>query len=173
MQATETTDPGVDSTDPAAIAGTYVTFDLSGQILGVEVRHVREILDQVSINRLPNAPHEIEGVIDIRGESIPVMDMGSRLGLPRSPDGEDTRIIVFEFVKDEDVQPVGVIADRVRDVTQIYGEEIEMPPEVVGTSWQSDHLLGFARHAGSLILLLNMQQVFGLVDGQAIESMFH
>ena len=145
---------------PAA-AGTYVTFDLSGQSLGVEVCHVREILDTVAISRLPNAPHEIEGVIDIRGESIPIVDMGSRLGLPRMEDGEDTRIIVFELRQGDQVRAVGVLADRVRDVTQIPAAEIEVPPEVIGATWEAELLRGFARHAGLLILLLNIERIFG------------
>lgn len=147
--------------DLTATAGTYVTFDLSGQVLGVEVRHVREILDTVSISRLPNTPHEIEGVIDIRGESIPIVDMGSRLGLPRMEDSEDTRIIVFEVVQDGRVRPVGILADKVRDVTQIWQEELEKPPVIIGTSWDPDLLSGFARHSGLLILLLNLDRVFG------------
>jgi len=143
-----------------AIAGTYVTFDLAGETLGVEVRHVREILDQIAIRRLPNAPPGIEGVIDIRGESIPIVDMGSRLGLPRMTDGEDTRIIVFEIGTEDAKRPMGVLADQVRDVTQITAEEIEGAPEIVGTSWSSELLHGIARHSGLLILLLNMNCVF-------------
>ena len=150
-----------DRDDHRATPGTYVTFDLGGQTLGVEVRHVREILDTVSITRLPNTPHELEGVVDIRGESIPIVDMGSRLGLPRMDDGEETRIIVFEIVQDGVVRPCGILADRVRDVTQIWQEELEDPPKVVGANWDSGLLSGFARHAELLILLLNLDRVFG------------
>ena len=154
-------------------AGTYVTFDLAGQSLGVEVCHVREILDTVEISRLPNASAEIEGVIDIRGESVPIVDMGSRLGLPRQAEGEDTRIIVFELMFRGKVRAVGVLADRVRDVTQILAEEIEEPPEVVGASWKSDLLRGFARHADLLILLLNIERIFETgAESVALDPMY-
>ena len=162
----------VDRPDLTATAGTYVTFDLGGQVLGVEVRHVREILDTVSISRLPNTPHEIEGVVDIRGESIPIVDMGSRLGLPRQDDGEETRIIVFEIIEEERVRPVGVLADRVRDVTQIWQEELESPPSVVGSSWDSELLSGFARHENLLILLLNLERVFGVGASGGLDPAF-
>ncbi len=155
-----------------AHAGTYVTFDLSGQVLGVAVRFVREILDQVAINRLPNSPSEIEGVIDIRGESIPIVDMGSRLGLRRMEDCEDTRIIVFEIRKNGVTRPVGVLADRVRDVTQISLDAIEDTPEVVGSSWDSALLRGLARHGGLLILLLNMDRVFDADGDASLDSLF-
>lgn len=143
-----------------AIAGTYVTFDLSGQTLGAEVRFVREVLDQVQMARLPNTPHEIEGVVDIRGETVPIVDMGAKLGLPRQPDGDETRIIVFEFENAGRIRPLGVLADRVRDVTQITAEEIESPPEIVGSSWDTEVLRGLARHADMLILLLNLERIF-------------
>ena len=162
----------LERTDLTATAGTYVTFDLGGQVLGVQVHHVREILDTVSISRLPNTPHEIEGVVDIRGESIPIVDMGSRLGLPRQEDGEETRIIVFELVVDDVVRPVGVLADKVRDVTQIWQEELESPPTVVGSSWDSELLGGFARHAGLLILLLNLDRVFGVGGVPGLDPAF-
>lgn len=146
--------------DREAVAGTYVTFDLCGQTLGAEVRYVREVLDQVQMARLPNTPHEIEGVVDIRGQTVPIIDMGSKLGLPRQEDGEETRIIVFELQHEGRVQPLGVLADKVRDVTQIMPEEVETPPEIVGSNWDANVLRGLARHADLLILLLNLDNIF-------------
>lgn len=153
---------GTAASEPArtsASGGTYVTFDLAGETLGVEVRWVREILDRVAVNRLPNSPPGIEGVIDIRGESVPIMDMGARLGLPRIEDGEDTRIIVFELVDGDATRPIGVVADQVRDVTRIGDDQIENPPEIEG-ALEADLLRGLARHGGLLILLLDVERVF-------------
>ena len=165
MQVTESQEKMVDAGGVVQaladdIAGTYVTFDLNGQNLGVEVRHVRAILDTTDVSQLPNATHEVEGVIDVRGESIPIIDIGSRLGMPRQSAGSDTRIIVFEFVSNGELRPVGILADRVRDVTEIAAEEIESPPEIVGATWRGELLRGFARHAGFLIMLLNAEAIF-------------
>jgi len=146
----------------AIMSDTFVTFDLGGETLGVEVGHVREILDKVTVNRLPNANADSEGMIDIRGESIPIVDMAGRLGLPRNADGEDTRIIVFEIGLAEDRRPVGVFADLVRDVTRIGPEQIERPPTVAGSHWEPAYLNAIARHGGELILLLDIQQIFGI-----------
>ena len=169
-----TSDHPVPNTEAAVIASdTYVTFDLCGETLGVEVRHVREILDKVSMNRLPNAGSEIEGVIDIRGESIPIVDMGGRLGLPRSDDGEDTRIIVFEIGDGDARRPLGVFADLVRDVTRINSEQIETPPKVSGSHWEPEYLNAIARHGGTLILLLDIQKIFGVSDStETLEAEF-
>ena len=161
----ENTSLAESSTSPATeldqVTGTYVTFELAGQLLGASVSHVREILDCVSIAQLPNSPTEIEGLIDIRGESIPVIDMGSRLGLPRQEQGTDTRIIVFEITVAATTRPVGVFADRVRDVLQISSEMIENPPEISTANWDPKLLLGIARHDDALLLLLNVDHVFG------------
>lgn len=156
-EATQPTDHSRASSD--ALGGTYLTFDLAGQILGVEVRSVREILDRATIRSLPNAPHDIEGIVDIRGRSIPIVDMGSRLALPRSEDGEDTRIIVFEFEEGGEIRPTGVIADRVRNVAQIAPEAIETPPTIAGTDSRNSVLQGVARQDDSVILLLDIGQI--------------
>lgn len=169
MHSTAKNDDATGNTDPSfpksAQPGTYVTFDLAGENLGVEVSHVREILDTVPLNRMPNASADMEGVVDIRGESIPIVDMGGKLGLPRKDDCEDTRIIVFEIRSGDDKRPIGVIADKVRDVTRISPEQIENPPKIAGSSWQSDLLLGLARHGDLFIMLLDVQRVFN-ADGQ-------
>lgn len=144
--------------------GTYVTFDLAGETLGVEVRWVREILDRVAVKRLPNSPAGIEGVIDIRGESVPIVDMGTRLGLPRVEDGEDTRIIVFELKAGDDDRPIGVFADQVRDVTRIGEDQIEPPPDIADSGWNAEQMRGMARHGGLLILLLDLKRVFRMED---------
>lgn len=147
---------------------TYVTFDLAGECMGVEVANVREILDRQSINRLPNTSSDVEGVIDIRGESIPIVDMGSRLGLPRSPDSEETRIIVFEIGVDS-TRPIGVFADRVRDVMLISTQMIEQPPAIEDMVHSPNLLTGIARHNDLLILLLDVQRVFHANDELSTE----
>lgn len=139
---------------------TYVTFDLADQTLGVAVRHVREILDLQKVSRLPNAPGEIEGVIDIRGTSVPIYDLGARLGLHHGPLGEDSRIIVFEVAQGAQSQALGVLADRVRNVTQIAPEAIEPPPAMAGRGVAGGVLHGISRLEGDLVMLLDLTRVF-------------
>jgi chemotaxis protein methyltransferase CheR len=77
-------------------ANTFLTFDLAGQTLGIPVRSVREILDMQPLCRLPGGAIEAAGVIDVRGSSVPVVDLGRRLGLGGPEDGPENRIVVFE-----------------------------------------------------------------------------
>ena len=147
--------------ETSGIPRTFVTFDISEQTFGVEVSYVREILDHIEISRIPNIRPDIEGVIDIRNESVPIMDIGSRLGMNNLETGADTRIIIFEIQSEGEARPIGILADRVRDVTQIPMTEIEAPPEAVGGIGSGNVLAGLARHNGLLIALLDIRSILG------------
>ena len=142
-------------------ASTYLTFDLGIQTLGVEVRNVREILDMQKITPLPNAPREVLGVVDVRGSSIPVVDLKSRLGIPSIEEGQDARIVVIEVAEGRTRKPLGILADRVRDVAQISEDEIEPCPSVGNGQWDSGILQGISRSGSDLIVLIRLDRLFG------------
>ncbi|MEM7212589.1 MAG: chemotaxis protein CheW [Pseudomonadota bacterium] len=144
---------------------TFVTFDISGQTFGVEVSFVREILDHIDIARVPNTRSEINGIIDIRNESVPIMDIGSQLGMHHLETGTETRIIIFEIFSDGKAKPIGILADRVRDVTQIPPSEIETPPDAIGGIGNGSVLSGLARHDDLLIALLDIEAILTLDSG--------
>jgi purine-binding chemotaxis protein CheW len=137
---------------------TYVTFELSGQVFAVDVGHVREILDLQPIARLPNAPGDLLGMIDVRGEGIAVIDLPARLGLHGGIDAEEGRIVVFEFGEDGRTA-VGVIADRVLSVVEIHEGDIETAPSAM-TRWDASAVQGVTRVAGRLTLLLALDRLF-------------
>ncbi|MFC0200302.1 chemotaxis protein CheW [Paracoccus rhizosphaerae] len=145
-------------------SSTYLTFDLSEQILGVEVRHVREILDMQRITRLPNAPHDVLGVVDVRGASVPVVDLKARLGIPAIDDSPDARIVVIDFA-DASHSPFGILADRVRNVDQIPGDEIEPCPGIGAGHWDSSSLKGLSRRGSDLVVLIRLDRIFAAAPG--------
>lgn len=157
-EPTRRTDPGA---SPGTETGTYVTFGLSDQVFGVEVAHVREILDLQPVCRLPNASQDCVGVIDTRGESIPVIDLAGRLGIARGEPGPDVRIIVFEICVDTEQRPIGILADRVLNVTRIPAREIEPPPSAAVAAGRASAIHGIARLDGSLVVLLDIEAAFG------------
>ena len=142
-------------------SSTYLTFDLGTQTLGVEVSNVREILDMQKITPLPNAPLEVQGVVDVRGSSIPVIDLKARLGIPAIEGSEDARIVVIEVAQGDARKPLGILADRVRDVDQISAEDIEPCPSVGDGQWDSRVLQGISRSGSDLIVLIRLDQLFG------------
>ena len=140
-------------------SSTYLTFDLGEQTLGVEVRHVREIIDRQKITRLPNAPMDVLGVVDVRGVSVPIIDLRARLGVPFGELGGDARIVVLEIGPDR--KPLGIEADRVRNVDQIGADEIEPVPSTGIGAPKTSALLGLSRRGADLIVLIDLDQIFG------------
>ncbi len=144
------------------ISSTYLTFDLGDQTLGVEVRHVREIIDPQKITRLPNAPMDVLGVVDVRGTSVPIIDLRARLGLPHTEFGGEERIVVLEIGPDR--KPLGVEADRVRNVDQITAAEIEPVPGTGAGSWDARVLQGLWRRGDDLVVLVDLDRILGSGD---------
>lgn len=149
----------LDETEDAAT--TFLTFDLDGQTFAVAVRHVREILDTQPITRMPNAPHEVRGVIDVRGSSVPIVDIAQRLGTGMSMEGPDTRVVVFEINgPGGEHRPVGILADSVRDVCRIEPSDIEAAPEFSTAGLSQELVLGLSRRNNSLIVVIDLMRLF-------------
>lgn len=145
---------------PAPEPTTFVTFELSEQLFAVDVAYVREILDRRPITPMPKAPHDVDGMIDVRGRSVAVVDLCARLGAMRREDTEETRIVVFEFPReDEEPLPLGVRADRVREVSQIPEEEIEPAPRT-DSAWSAELVRGVARSEQGIVVILDIEKVF-------------
>jgi purine-binding chemotaxis protein CheW len=162
MTATEMTQtrPGlrrrIAAVQGESATSTYVTFDLGDQIFAVDVANVREILDIQAISTLPNASSELMGMIDIRGQAIPVIDLSLPLGLPRlSRDQAEERLIVLDFAEDA-APPVAIAADRVRSVIEIAPGVIDPVPKVPG-SWHSGAMRGVTRLDGALVYLIDLR----------------
>jgi len=144
--------------DPAS--RICVTFQLAGQTFGVEVHHVREILDRQQIMRLPNSAHDCMGVIDTRGESVPVIDLAGRFAIARAEDGAETRIIVFDLDAAQRRHRLGILVDRVLDVIRIPGTQIEPAPATAFDAPAATGVLGIARIDGDLVALLDAGHIF-------------
>ena len=149
----------LDVLDDASAA--YLTFDLDGQTFAVAVQRVREILDPQPVTRLPNSSHDLLGVIDVRGISVPIVDLTAHLGIGVSEQGPDTRVIVFELERsDGDPRPLGILAERVRDVSRLTSGDIEKAPEVSDGGVSNDVIIGLCRRDGSLIVVIDLARVF-------------
>ncbi|MDD4334947.1 MAG: chemotaxis protein CheW [Desulfotomaculaceae bacterium] len=104
----------------------FLTFVLNGEEYGIEIRHVTEIIGIQNITAVPDMPHYIKGVINLRGKVIPVMDVRLRFGVEEREYDDRTCIIVINIEE----QSVGMIVDRVSEVLDIPKSEVEPPPKV-------------------------------------------
>jgi len=109
-----------------------VIFQLNDQQYALPIQETQEIIRMSNITRVPNTRHYVEGIINLRGSIVPVINLNKRLNLPAGEYGEDTRIIVVE----NKGQKVGMIVDVVLEVGRFNPDEIE-PPSVAGEGYGS------------------------------------
>jgi purine-binding chemotaxis protein CheW len=143
-------------------AGKYLTFVLSDEEYGIEILKVREINGMMDITAVPRMPDYVEGVINLRGKVIPVIDLRMKFGMAKAEHSPETCIIVVD-VKGT---TMGVVVDRVSEVLDIHSDELEDAPKV-GISVNTDFIHAMAKAKGSVKILLDINRV--LADGDYTE----
>ncbi|MCH7786388.1 MAG: chemotaxis protein CheW [Chloroflexi bacterium] len=153
--------------DAAQEEKQLVVFDLDSESYGVDIGAVREIIRMQDITRVPRAPDFVEGVINLRGKVIPVVDLRKKFGLPVPEEqSKDNRIVVVDIGG----QDIGVMVDAVTEVLRIATDSIA-PPSSVITGADSEYLLGIVKLESGLIILLDLEKVLSeeeratLLDG--------
>ncbi len=142
----------------------YVTLGISDETFAVEVQSVSEILDMRPIAHLPNAPAFLLGLIDVRGRGVPVIDLRVKLGLPPTPPTEQTRILVLDTKLAGRSGVVGLLVDRVFEVTELDERQLEAPPEI-GGRWRSDYIIGIGRRNGAFVIIFGLD---ALLTGEEV-----
>jgi len=137
----------------------YVTFSLGEELFGVEVTRAREILSVTPVTKVPQTPEYLLGVINLRGQVVPVVDMRLKLGLPAGEETEDTCVIVVEVQVDGESIIVGALADAVREVLEIRSDQIEPAPRL-GTRLKTEFITGMGKVDEQFLILLNIDRVF-------------
>ena len=149
-----------------AIGGEQiVVLDLGGEAYGVEIGRVEEIIRMQAITRVPNGPAFIEGVTNLRGRVIPVLDLRKRFGLPASDATRRSRIVVGELGE----HTVGLVVDGVSEVLQLSSEAVE-PPSTLVTSADSGFLRGVAKLDERLILLLDLSRILSRSEAEDLAA---
>src|SRR5208337_4100061 len=142
-----------------AAEGQFVTLGIDREVFAVPVETVLEILDMRQASRVPEAPPYMLGLIDLRGRSVPVLDLRVKLGLPAIPATETTRILVLEVTISGRPLVFGLVADRVIEVMALSAGEIEPAPDI-GTRWRSDYILGVGHRDGRFVIIFNLSRLF-------------
>lgn len=130
-----------------------VVLDLAGEAYGLDIGTVREIIRMQSVTSVPDAPDFVEGVINLRGRVIPVVDLRRRFGLAVSEPTAESRIVVVDIGGDD----IGVIVDAVTEVLLIAEDSIEEASSVVTTE-HSYYIRGIAKVADQLLILLDIER---------------
>ena len=144
-----------------------VLFSLDDVLYGADVHQVREIREAQDITPVPYAPFYIEGVTNLRGEVIPVIDLRKRFGIKEKSKDEKSKMMII--VQNEDKKAVGIIVDSVMEVMSISQNDIERTPDIL-TTVDSDCVLGIAKRGEDLIILLDLQKVISKKNAEATEA---
>ncbi len=144
-----------------------VVFDVGKEVYGVDISRVQEIIRMQAITRVPGAPPFVEGVINLRGKIIPVIELHHRFGLASSDAGTDGRIVVVET----EGHVVGMVVDSVSEVMRISTECIE-PPSAIVAGADTDYMRGIAKLEGRLIILLQLDKVLTSEQRASLQDAF-
>ena len=145
-----------------------VVFQLRGEQYGVGIAGVESIITPRDITRVPHAPDFVEGVMNLRGEIIPVVDLGKRFGLPPIDALEKNRIIVLEVEEAK----VGMIVDDVVEVLRLPGESIQ-PPSPIFSGIETSMLSGIAHWEDQIIILLDAGRALSSQEQDEIAESLH
>ncbi|HEY1729814.1 MAG TPA: chemotaxis protein CheW [Candidatus Baltobacteraceae bacterium] len=133
-----------------------VVFALQSNEFGIDIGQVREIDRLVPITRVPRVPAHVEGIINLRGQLVPIVDLRTRLGMPHAAPTKMARIIVAEIGP----RSIGMIVDEVREVVRIPTDQIEQSEGVL-EGLANEFIGALARIDERLIILLDVEKVLG------------
>jgi purine-binding chemotaxis protein CheW len=132
----------------------FLTFWLGEEVLGMDIRTVREIIQCGPMATVPLMPAFLRGVINLRGAVVPVIDLNARFGRPASQVGKRSCIVIFDAMRGGERTELGLLVDAVSEVIKIAADQIEPPPDF-GTSVRRDFIRGIGKVAKRFVILLD------------------
>ena len=150
--------------------GKYLTFALGPEEYGLEILKVREIIGYMEITAVPQTPQHVKGVINLRGQVIPVIDLRTKFGMETAEITEESCIIVVEISQGSRSFSTGIVVDHVQEVLDIDGQDIEEAPQF-GSSVDTNFILGMGKIGDTVKILLDIDKVLGGEDLSGFDDM--
>jgi len=144
-----------------------VSFKIGNEEFGVDILQVQEINRLVEVTRVPNAPDFVEGVMNLRGRIVPVVNLRKRLGLEKRENDKDTRVVVVEI----EGKTIGFIVDSVSEVLRVSKSVVEPPPELI-SGIDSEYIIGIAKLENRLLILLDLKKVLNVEERETLKEVF-
>lgn len=142
----------------------YLTFLLAKELFAISISSIKEIIEYDQITPVPLVPRFVRGIINLRGQVVPVIDLQVRLGRESSPVGKRTCIVIFEVaLPDEGQEIVGIVVDSVSEVLGIPTSQIEKAPHF-GSNVRQDFISGLATIDSKFVIILNLDKVLSLEE---------
>ncbi len=144
-----------------------VTFFLSQEEFGVDILLVQEIIRPSPVTEVPNTPQFVEGVINLRGKVVPVIDLRKRLNIPATEADKETRIIIIDLEK----RVTGFVVDSVSKVMTVPAGSVQSAPDMIMSGVEGEYITGVSRIDDRLIILLDFSKILTAGEQQQLSAL--
>ncbi len=153
----------------ATEASQYLTFKLDQELYAVDIAKVREVLEFTAVTKVPRTPDFMRGVINLRGNVVPVVDMRLKLGLTQTERTVDTCVVITEVDVDGEKTILGALADSVQEVIELDESHI-VPPPHMGTRIDTEVIRGMGKRDDHFLIILDIDRVFTADEVRAVNT---
>jgi purine-binding chemotaxis protein CheW len=147
----------------------YLTFKLADEVFAIEVSKVREVLDFTTITKIPRTPDFMSGVINLRGNVVPVVDLRLCFEMSKTQKTVNTCIVVVEMLIEGESTIIGALADSVEEVIDLEPEHIQPAPKM-GTQIRTEFIKGMGTRDAQFIMILDIDRVFSAEELSAVRT---
>lgn len=141
----------------------YLTFMLNEEVFALEIDKVREVMDFTEATKVPRTPDYMRGVINLRGNVVPVVDLRLKFGMTETEKTVNTCVIITEVAVDGETVVLGAIADSVQEVLDLEDAQVEPAPRI-GTRLNIEFIKGMGKHDDTFIIILDIDKCFSIED---------
>lgn len=138
---------------------SYLTFKLDQESFALHVSKVLEILEVTQITKVPQSPDYMRGVVNLRGNVLPVIDTRAKFGLSSAEFTVDTCIVVLDITSNEGAVTLGALVDSVQEVAEISNDQVQPPPKI-GNKYNAEFINGMVKREEGFTMLLDIDKVF-------------
>lgn len=147
----------------------YLTFKLGDEVFATDVAKVREVLDFTTITKIPRTPDFMSGVINLRGNVVPVVDLRLCFEMSKTEKTVNTCVVVVEMMLEGEPTVIGALADSVEEVIDLEPEQIEPAPKI-GTQIRTDFIKGMGKRDSQFIMILDIDRIFSAEELSAVRN---
>ena len=147
----------------------YLTFKLEDEVFALDIAKVREVLDFTTVTKVPRTPEFMRGVINLRGNVVPVVDMRLKFGMNMTEKTVNTCIIIVEVSVEGESTVLGALADSVQEVIDLEPEQIEPAPKI-GTRLRTEFIKGMGKRDDHFIIILDIDRVFSADELSVVQG---
>jgi purine-binding chemotaxis protein CheW len=147
----------------------YLTFKLGEEVYATDVAKVREVLDFTTITKIPRTPDFMSGVINLRGNVVPVVDLRLCFEMSKTEKTVNTCVVVVEMLLDGEATVIGALADSVEEVIDLDPDQIQPAPKI-GTQIRTDFIKGMGKRDAQFIMILDIDRIFSPEELSAVRG---